>query len=413
MNFVNSPPHTPKSVVIMMSLILFDDNREHLKPLTYTRPVAALRIGILTIKEKWERFLKLNASYYTAPYLSEKFPTKYEALNILINGSILPTAELCAFIQNDLPSNTLLMQNGVAIALKTTKNTAEQFLADDLKDIVTLETTLELTQVAYPWDLFKKNGAAIAADFDLLTAGRRSQPLSVSNRVIGDPNQIFLEEGAWVECAILNTTNGPIYVGKNATIMEGSIIRGGFALCEGAVTKMAAKIYGPTTIGPYSKVGGEINNSVITGYSNKGHDGFLGNSVLGEWCNLGADTNNSNLKNNYAEVRVWNYKRNSFMPTGLQFCGLIMGDHSKSGINTMFNTGTVIGVSCNLFGGDFPRKFVPSFSWGSSKGFATYQFAKATGTAERVMMRRNKAFDNVEKSILNHIFNETESFRKY
>lgn len=413
MIFVNSPPHTPKSVVIMMSLILFDDNRENLKPLTYTRPVAALRIGVLTIKEKWEHFLKLDASYHTAPYLSEKFPTKYEALNILINGSILPNSALCAFIQNDLPSNTLLMQNGIAIALKTTKNTAEQFLAGNLGEIAMVETDLELTQIVYPWDLFKKNGAAIAADFELLTEGRRSQPLSVSNRVIGDPNQIFLEEGAWVECAILNTMNGPIYVGKNATIMEGSIIRGGFALCEGATTKMAAKIYGPTTVGPHSKVGGEINNSVITGYSNKGHDGFLGNSVLGEWCNLGADTNNSNLKNNYTEVRVWNYERKSFVKTGLQFCGLIMGDHSKSGINTMFNTGTVIGVSCNLFGGDYPRKFVPSFSWGSSKRFDIYQFAKATETAERVMMRRNKAFDFVEKSILSHIFKETETFRKY
>jgi len=396
-----------------MGLILFDNNRENLKPLTFTRPVAELRIGILTIREKWERMLNINASHFTEPYLSTKYPTNYESLNILVNGSILPTKELCDYILQTLPANTLLVKGDTPIVLKTTQSTAKAFLTGEKKVPTVLEYDLDCVEVKYPWDLFKKNGAALEADFALLTKGRTSQPLSSTNQVIGDAKRIFLEEGAWVECAILNTENGPIYIGKEATVMEGSIIRGGFALCESASTKMAAKVYGPTTIGPHSKVGGEVNNSVILGYTNKGHDGFLGNSVLGEWCNLGADTNNSNLKNNYGEVRVWNYGSKSFYRTGLQFCGLIMGDHSKSGINTMFNTGTVVGVSSNLFGGDFPRKFVPSFSWGSSKGFETYQLNKAMETAARVMERRNKVLDTTEKAILKHLFEETTTNRKY
>jgi UDP-N-acetylglucosamine diphosphorylase/glucosamine-1-phosphate N-acetyltransferase len=396
-----------------MGLILFDYNRENLKPLTFTRPVGELRIGILTIREKWERMLKMEASYYTEPYLSTKYPTNFESLNILVNGAILPTQELCDYILQTLPANTLLVKGDTPIVLKTTQSTAKAFLTGEKKVPMVLEYDLDCVEIEYPWDLFKKNGAAIKADFALLTQGRISQPLSATNQVIGAANQIFLEEGAWVECAILNTENGPIYIGKNATVMEGSVIRGGFALCESAVTKMAAKVYGPTTIGPYSKIGGEVNNSVILGYTNKGHDGFLGNSVIGEWCNLGADTNSSNLKNNYGEVRVWNYGSKSFYHTGLQFCGLIMGDHSKSGINTMFNTGTVVGVSSNLFGGDFPRKFVPSFSWGSSRGFETYQLKKAMETAARVMERRNKELDVNEQAILKYLFEETDENRKY
>jgi UDP-N-acetylglucosamine diphosphorylase/glucosamine-1-phosphate N-acetyltransferase len=396
-----------------MGLILFDDNRENLKPLTFTRPVAELRIGILTIREKWEYMLKMKASYYTEPYLSVKYPTNFESLNILVNGSILPTQELCDYILNTLPSNTLLVKGDTAIVLKTTQSTAKEFLTGERKVSTVLEFDSDCIEIEYPWDLFQKNAVALKSDFDLLTQGRTSQPLSATNTVLGDASQIFLEEGAWVECASLNTENGPIYIGKNATVMEGSMIRGGFALCESSSTKMGAKMYGPTTIGPHSKVGGEVNNSVILGYTNKGHDGFLGNSVLGEWCNLGADTNNSNLKNNYGEVRVWNYKCRSFYRTGLQFCGLIMGDHSKSGINTMFNTGTVIGVSSNLFGGDYPRTFVPSFSWGGSKRFETYQLKKAIETAGLVMARRGKELDETEYAILEHIFEETKENRKY
>lgn len=396
-----------------MGFILFDYNRENLKPLTFTRPVAELRIGILTIREKWERMLNMTASYYTEPYLSTKYPTNFETLSILINGSILPTQELCDYILQTLPPNTLLVKGDTPIVLKATQSTAEAFLTGEKKVPTVLEFDSDCVEIKHPWDLFKKNGPALEADFALLTQGRTSQALSATNKVIGDASQLFLEEGAWVECAILNTENGPIYIGKNATVMEGSIIRGGLALCESSSTKMGAKIYGPTTIGPHSKVGGEVNNSIILGYTNKGHDGFLGNSVLGEWCNLGADTNNSNLKNNYGEVRIWNYGCKSFNYTGLQFCGLIMGDHSKTSINTMINTGTVVGVSSNLFGNDFPRKFVPSFSWGNKKGFETYQMDKAMETADRVLGRRNKKLDETEAAILKHIFEETKEYRKY
>ncbi|BDS12301.1 GlmU family protein [Aureispira anguillae] len=396
-----------------ISLILFDNNREQLKPLTFTRPVGELRVGILKIREKWENMLGMKASYFTTRYLSAKYPVEFEALNILVNGAILPTKELCEYILHELPANTLLTKDGKAIVLKTTQATAKDFLSGEQEIPTVIETNLELIHIDYPWDLFQQNAAALEADFYALTNGRMSQPLSATNTVIGDPAKVFLEEGAWVECAILNVENGPIYIGKNATVMEGTIIRGGFALCEGATTKMAAKIYGATTIGPYSKVGGEINNSILIGYSNKGHDGFLGNSIIGEWCNLGADTNNSNLKNNYGEVRVWDYQSASFYRTGLQFCGLIMGDHSKAGINTMFNTGTVVGVSSNIFGGDFPRKFIPSFSWGSSKGFVTYKMDKVLETAKRVMARRGKVLDEIEEDILKHIFAETDHHRTY
>jgi len=396
----------------MINLILFDDNRDNLKPLTFTRPVAALRIGILTIKEKWERMIPSNVSYATEQYLSSKYPMVSTSDNFLVNGGLLPNESLCAKIKA-LSLNSIVEKDGKIIAARLDAEQTALFLkGEELVGLASVETG-DCLQVQHPWDLFKLNAAAMEADFDLVTAGRTSQALSATNTVIGDPSKVFLEEGAWVECAIFNTSNGPIYIGKNATVMEGSIIRGGFALCEGASTKMAAKIYGPTTIGPYSKVGGEINNSVILGYSNKGHDGFLGNSVLGEWCNLGADTNNSNLKNNYGEVRLWNYLSNRFGSTGLQFCGLIMGDHSKTGINTMLNTGTVIGVCCNVFGGDFPRKFVPSFSWGSSRGFTEYKLRKVTEVAERVMARRNKKFDAAEEEILQNIFDATQCYRKY
>ena len=249
-------------------------------------------------------------------------------------------------------------------------------------------------------------------DFELLTKGRRSQPLSASNRLIGEPNQLFIEEGAWIEGAILNVQTGPIYIDKEATVMEGSLVRGGLYLGQGSTLKMGCKIYGATSIGPKCKIGGEVGNSVFLGNSNKGHEGYLGNSVLGEWCNLGADTNSSNLKNNYAPVRVWDYDSRRFADSGQQFCGLIMGDHSKSGINTMFNTGTVVGVSCNVFGGDFPRKFIPSFSWGNSKGFETYKLNKAFETAERVMKRRNRVLDETERTILEQVFADSSIYRK-
>jgi UDP-N-acetylglucosamine diphosphorylase/glucosamine-1-phosphate N-acetyltransferase len=244
-----------------------------------------------------------------------------------------------------------------------------------------------------------------------LTKGRKSQPLNNSCRNIGK-GKIFIEEGASANDTTFNTTTGCIYIGKDAEVMEGSVVRGPFALCEHSVLKMSSKIYGATTIGPHSKVGGEVNNSVVFGYSNKAHDGFLGNSVIGEWCNLGADTNNSNLKNNYANVKLWNYSGENFIDTGLQFCGLIMGDHSKCGINTMFNTGTVAGVSSNIFGSGFPRNFIPSFSWGGAQGFTTYRFEHAIETAQLVMQRRNTELTDNDKDILKYIFDNDEKFRK-
>src|SRR5690554_5093173 len=307
----------------------------------------------------------------------------------------------------NLEANQAIFYNEDVIAFYA-KDTQDDI---DFDDYEAIEYNDDLIKIEHTWDIFAKNDAAIREDFELLTEDRFSQPIPKSVNVIA-PENIFIEEGAKLEFVTLNATTGPIYIGKNAEIMEGSIIRGPFALCEGATVKLAAKIYGPTTVGPYSKVGGEVNNSVIFGYSNKGHDGFLGNSVIGEWCNLGADTNNSNLKNNYAEVRLWDYETESFARTGLQFCGLMMGDHSKCGINTMFNTGTVIGVNANIFGSGFPRNFVPSFSWGGSSGFTTYLTKKAFEVAQVVMSRRGVEFTDEDAAILEHVFEDTKKFRR-
>jgi UDP-N-acetylglucosamine diphosphorylase/glucosamine-1-phosphate N-acetyltransferase len=388
-----------------MSYILFDDSRENLLPLTFTRPVCDLRIGILTIREKWENYLSTTTSTLTEDYLSCKFPCVENDVNTLINGGVCPTPELVEAISR-LNKGERLVQNGKVLAICTPDTTA----SIDFTQAGGIEFVHELVTVEYPWDIFSKNGEALKADFDVLTDGRESALLSASVTVIGG-GKVFLEEGAKAEACIFNTNNGSIYLGKNSEVMEGSVIRGPFALCEESQVKMSAKVYGPTTVGPHSRIGGEVNNSVIMGYSNKGHDGFLGNSVLGEWCNLGADTNNSNLKNNYDEVRVWSYGEGRFAKTGLQFCGLIMGDHSKSGINTMFNTGTVVGVSANVFGSGFPRTFIPSFNWGGTAGFTEYNQPKAFATAERVMKRRGVEFDENDKAILSSVFELTKSYR--
>ena len=333
-----------------MNYILFDGpNRNKLLPFTYTRPVADIRIGILTIREKWEEYLGYTTTTITEEYLSEKYPMVELEENVLINASYLPNLELVEMIKN-LKDNEAIFYDEDVIAFYT-KDTQEEV---DLESYNAIEFSDDLIKIENTWDIFSKNGEAIQDDFDLLTKGKKSKPIPISNNTIA-PENIFIEEGATLEFATLNASLGPIYIGKDAVIMEGTLIRGPFALCEGATLKLGAKIYGPTTIGPFSRVGGEVNNSVLFGYSNKGHEGFLGNSVIGEWCNLGADTNNSNLKNNYAEVRLWSYETEGFARTGLQFCGLMMGDHSKCGINTMFNTGTVVGVSANIFGSGFPR----------------------------------------------------------
>lgn len=389
-----------------MNYILFDDqSRNNLLPLTFMRPVADIRIGILTIREKWEKYLKTKTSTLTETYLSYKYPIIKAEDNILINGSICPNDELVKEI-NSLKSNQALVTSEAIVALHLKAEDLGESGDMDIEGIEEIETEVDFLKINELWNIFSSNGEAIRSDFDLITRGRKSEKLSTTNRV-KDADQIFVEKGATVEFAILNASTGPIYIGKDSEIMEGSIIRGPMALCNNSVIKMGAKIYGPSTFGPYSKVGGEINNSVFFGYSNKAHDGFLGNSVIAEWCNLGADTNNSNLKNSYDNVKLWNYSQKTFINTGLQFCGLIMGDHSKSGINTMFNTGSVVGVNVNVFGSGYQRNFIPSFSWGGTGGFKVYDINKAIDVAESVYDRREIAFNEIEKDILNNVFDLT------
>ncbi len=389
-----------------MNFILFDGAyREALLPFTYTRPVADIRIGIMTIREKWEFLLRATTTTVTEEYLTDKWPMVEAETNTFILGSVVPTEKLVTVIRNlNIGEAIYTKDELIAFCVKEGEE-------PNLEAYTEINFDEELIIVKHTWDIFKNNAKAIELDFAILTEEGASEPLSETNTVIGK-HPVFLEEGASVECAIFNTSSGPVYIGKNATVMEGAIIRGPFALCESSTVKMGAKIYEATTVGPHSKVGGEVGNSVIFGYTNKGHDGYLGNSVLGEWCNLGADTNTSNLKNNYAEVRLWNYETEGFARTGEQFCGLMMGDHSKSGINTMFNTGTVVGVSANIFGGGFPRNFIPSFSWGGSAGFVTYKTNKAFEVATKVMDRRSLEFSEQEEAILTEIFKLSEQWRK-
>jgi UDP-N-acetylglucosamine diphosphorylase/glucosamine-1-phosphate N-acetyltransferase len=399
-----------------MNYILFDDqSRNNLLPLTFSRPVAAIRIGILTIAEKWEKYFKSKPSYLTQKYLNLRYKLETNDKNLLINGSVCPNEKLFDKIIA-LKDDEMLKKGEIIIALNASKTIVneisdKEILLNDLdifKNYKKVEFEDEILNIQNLWDIFNKNGQAIAEDFSMLVKGKTSQPISPTNQVIA-PENIFIEEGAKVECAILNAKDAFIYIGKDAEIMEGAIVRGSLALCEHSQLKLGAKIYGPTTIGPHSKVGGEVNNAVIFGYSNKAHDGFLGNAVLGEWCNIGADSNNSNLKNDYSEVKIWDYTKKGFKPTGLQFCGLIMADHSKCGINTMFNTGTVVGFSANIFGSGFPRNFIPSFSWGGASGFTTYKLSKAMEVAKLVMARRNVVFDEAEKAIFEKVF-ELEHF---
>jgi len=388
-----------------MNYILFDgEHRDALLPFTYTRPVADIRIGILTIREKWELSLGATTTTVTEDYLSDKYPMVEMEQNVMINASYLPTKVLVSQIKN-LKENQAIYNGDTMVAFFSLE---DQEI--DINNLEVLQHEDPLLKVETTWDIFSKNGVAIQADFNLITAERTSAPIP-EKTVAFNPEAIFIEEGAKLPLCVLNATDGPIYIGKNTEIMEGSMVRGPFALCEGATLKMGTKIYGPTTVGPHSKVGGEVNNSVFFGYANKAHDGFLGNSVIGEWCNLGADTNNSNLKNNYAEVRLWSYETENFAKTGLQFCGLMMGDHSKCGINTMFNTGTVVGVSANIFGSGFPRNFIPSFSWGGSKGFTTYLTSKAFEVAREVMKRRGLEFTTQESAILEHVFKLSATYR--
>jgi len=394
----------------MKNIVLFDDEVwSELLPLTFTRPLGLLRVGILTIAEKWQKALAIDSlCFWTQPYLSPKFPMNLGEQNYFINGRILPNTALVEEILA-LKEGECLVKDEMVVAFVQ----ADLHGSSNIKGVVSSthkETKSSFVQLNHVWDLFQLNGAAIQADFEVLTKGRQSQSLHKSNVVIGDESLVFLEEGSTIFAATLNTNHGPIYIGKNAEVMEGANLRGSFALCTHGVVKMAAKIYKGTTIGPYAKVGGELSNVMIQGYSNKGHDGYLGNAVIGEWCNLGADTNCSNLKNNYGEIKVWNYTAEAFVQSGLQFCGLIMGDHAKSGINTMFNTGTVIGVAANIFGAGFPNKHIPSFSWGTSQ---TYDMQKMFETAERVMARRKQILTEIDKEILQYLFHNTKVYRSW
>lgn len=392
-----------------MNYILFDDSsRNNLLPLTFVRPIADIRIGILTIREKWEKYLGEQTSTITESYLAKKFPIKEGNQNILINGSVCPTPDMVKAVKN-LKINETLNTEDYIIAMNVGKDISGEpnFDTENSYDFVG-----EHIKLKYTYDIFSQNDKAIRDDFELLTKGRKSASLSESNNIIGAEN-IFVEEGAIVEFATLNAKTGPIYIGKDAEIMENSAIRGPFALCENSVVKMSAKIYGATTVGPYSKVGGEVNNSVIFAHSNKAHDGFLGNSVIAEWCNLGSDTNTSNLKNTYEPVRLWNYPQSSFVSTDLTFCGLIMGDYSKCGINTMFNTGTVVGVNCNIFGSGFQRNYIPSFRWGGTGRQSNYQIEKAFEVAKIVYGRRGKEFDKMEQNLLQAVFDLTIGNKSY
>ena len=364
-------------------------------PFTFTRPSAELRAGILTFAERWQRLLGVEKiAYNTADYLSGKYPKSNTLEGTLsIYANFLPTPRLLEQLSSLKVGESITYQ-GRQLA----------FMNDGLtlSSIPPIEWEEPLVVFEKPTDLFTYNDKAIDFDFELLTKGRTSAPLSPTNGFLGDKANLFIEEGAKVEFATLNCQKGKIYIGKDAEVMEGSHLRGSIALCEHATVNMGAKLYGATTIGPYSKVGGEISNSVIWGYSNKGHDGFLGNSVLGQWCNLGADTNVSNLKNTYNTIQLWDYQKGGYTSSGLQFCGVLMGDHSKTAINTQLNSGTTVGVFANLFSAGFPSKYIPNFAWGVSA--EKYRLDEAFAVAERVMVRRGIAFDQREQHILQWLF---------
>lgn len=391
-----------------MNYILFDDaSRESLKPLSYLRPVCDMRVGILTIREKWEKYLGVKTSTLTEDYLSEKFPIELSDSMFLINGSVCPTPELVKALKKLSVNQVLVSPDENIIAMHKTK---ADFISDN-DESEKVEFDKDFVRIANTWDIFVFNEVEIKNDFALLTKGRTSAKLSDTVRVIC-PENVFVEEGAIIECASLNAKEGPIYIGKDAEIMEGSVVRGPFAMCEHSVLKLNTKIYGATTLGPYSKVGGELANVVIFGYSNKAHDGYIGSSVIAEWCNIGADSNASNLKNTYEEVKLWSIEKNTFVGTGQTFCGTIFGDHTKCGINTMFNTGTVLGISSNIFGHGYQRNFIPSFAWGGNAGLKLYEIDKALEVAKRMMARRGLEMSEVDEKILRYIYQVTLKNKK-
>ena len=406
----------PTSALIfsLMNIILFDSPRRvELLPLTHTRPVGDLRIGILTIAEKWARRLGGAVSYLTENYLAPLYPLVTSERNVLLNGAFLPTVPLLSFLR-ELAVNTAYFHEGELIAAELNAAAVQRYATDGSLDGIEVKDLphLPLFEVRHPADLFTQNGRALTDDFEVLVAGNESAPLPPSNLLIGPADQLFLEEGVSIQGCTINCTTGPVYIARDAVILEGSQLRGPIAINAGAVVKMGTRIYGATTIGPQCKVGGEINNVIFQANSNKGHDGFLGNAVIGAWCNLGAGTNASNLKNDYGNVKVYSYTEQAMRATGLQFHGLVMGDHSKCGINTMFNTGTVVGFSCNVFGAGFPPTFLPSFTWGGAEGLQPYRLDKAMDTGERVMARRGQLFGQDERRMFTEVFRRSAGYRE-
>jgi len=399
-----------------MNIILFDtDARDHLLPLTATRPMGELRVGILTIREKWERRLHGSVSYITQEYLQEKYPIHIEDDNLIINSGILPSDELCRRIKALSPNEALLC-NGELVASRINESRFEALIEAEELDALQgqeMDSNIRPTLITKLWHLTRLNEQAIIEDFALITQGRASKAISDSNRIVGPIENLFVEDDVKMEHCTLNLSTGPVYIGANSEIMEGSMLRGPVAIGADCIVKMGAKIYGPCSFGPGCRIGGEVTRSIFLANTNKAHDGYLGDSVLGEWCNLGANTNNSNLKNNYSEVKLWDYETERFEKTGQQFVGLFMGDHSKCAINTVFNTGTVVGIFANIYGAGFPRNFIPDFSWGGKEGYRTYKFSDACETATAVMARRGQPFTDLEKAILYHVYDQTVRFRSW
>lgn len=405
--------------ITMRNVIIYDSAQVHadMLPLSFTRPVSDFRVGITTLAQKWQRYLPGEYSVHTAPYLQDKFEPHAVADNLFVAANCIATQELAWFVDSLKPGEAAVLPDGEYVAFRGSLDEFTQ-LIDGNREVSVQTFTGECRMLHYLYDIFLNNGYAIALDYAWLTQGRESAPLPEGNMVIGNPlladgkSAVFLEPGATVQGAILNVTGGPIYIGKDASILEGSCVRGPLALCEHAQVNMGAKIYSDTTLGPYSKVGGELNNVVIFGYSNKAHDGYLGNAVIGEWCNIGAGTNASNLKNDYSKIRLWNYPKRSFLRTDLQFCGLMMGDHSKAGINCMFNTATVVGVGCNIHGAGFPRVFIPSFSEGSpTAGFKDVDLNKFFTIAQRAMSRRGIELTDLDRKIFQEIFSVASTYK--
>lgn len=390
-----------------MNIILFDDPvlRSQLLPLTFTRPVASLRVGILTIAEKWKMRLNASVSFETQSYLTNKFQKEVTGDNYWINGAVCPDEAFIAVIRV-LKPNDAIEKNGRILVVRTGDDEVPEVISGKVHSYPG-----ELSIIDQPWKIFNHNGPQLRSDFEMITKGRSSHPVTDKATIVYNESNVFIEEGATTKAAILNGDTGPIYLGKNSQVQEGAIIRGPFSLGERSIINMGGKMRGDTTIGPDCKIGGEVANSVVYGFSNKAHDGYLGNSVLGEWCNLGADTNTSNMKNNYDIVKLWSHAKKDFVSTGLYFCGLIMGDHSKAGINSMFNTGSVVGVNSNvLMNGGYPPNFIPSFSWA---GENTYDIEKALATAERVMGRRHQTMTDDDRAILREVFRVTSPDRNW